>query len=320
MRLETTSSDALYYGFDKRFPDGTESSAASVPPPGKLEAASLITHHPDHRSDQSDFELHQDEYEDEDDDVFMDSYAVNNNHTTGLTDSPDGTNSAPDSDLSGHSTSAGDSMRQDVSMRSESGSSSPRRTGRLLRRRLFSKSMQQLWRETGSPGRNESEAGSDQIHGGEDAFVAKEKLVNMSHEKLRSYSTDFHSNSDGLRNRVLVESTLKKFFLQEIGSPPRSSLPSTPRKRSVSSSPLSSPTSPAFAYDDDSTSTLSDSIKRMKIIHSTPSSKRLDDDLIQVTDDDADVSIELDEYSMTDMSAVFRKIHCLTDLPIDAEF
>jgi len=142
--------------------------------------------------------------------------------------------------------------------------------------------------------------------------AAKEKLVNLTQEKLKSYSTDFHSNSDGLRNRVLVESALKKFLQNDLSpesptSPSSSSIPccsspcntpvkkvsghlsyrvssspgftppSTPRKRSSSESCLS-PSTPSstqsssfsFDYDEEGASVLSDSIKRMKLIHSSP--------------------------------------------------
>ena len=143
--------------------------------------------------------------------------------------------------------------------------------------------------------------------------AAKEKLVNLTQEKLRSYSTDFHSNCDGLRNRVLVESALKKFLLHDLplGNSPTSrspsppspcntpvkahmayrcprtpaTPPSTPRKRSISESCALTPSTPsAFNFDgspsssydadEEGTSILSDSIKRMKLIHSSPVSRR----------------------------------------------
>lgn len=326
MRLETTSDD-LYYECEKRFAIGTE-SPSTLPAPGKLDDERTMHH----QSERDEVNVDEDDYGD--DDVFMDSYAVNNSSTTSSQSDPcdDRRPMPPDSGVNetvGHSTGDGESMPQDVSMKSEAG---PRRTGRLLRRRLFPRGKQpqlHLWNETGYPNSDPSDGDPDadsSESSAEIAFVAKEKLVNLSHEKLRSYSTDFHTNSDGLRNRVLVESTLKKFFLHEVGSPPRTSLPSTPRKRSVSSSPLSSspcPSSPTFAYEEeeeDTTRTLSDSIKRMRIMHSTPSSRSSPSPGDCCREHDSDVSVQLDDYSMTDLAAVFRKIHCLTDLPIDAEF
>ena len=322
MRLETTSED-LYYGYEKRFPAGTESSDADQTS-GKRGVERAMPHRPEQDDVNADDD---DDYGD--DDVFMDSYAVNSSSSSSQSDSCDGeTRSMPhDSAMIARSTRSHESVALDVSMKSLSPSS--RRTGRLLRRRLFSKSNRQLlWHGTGYRNTDQSDGGPDadsSDSSAECAFVAKEKLLNLSHEKLRSFSTDLHSNSDGLRNRVLVESTLKKFFLHEVGSPPRTSQPSTPRKRSVSSSPLTSsptPSGPACDNsDDDTTRTLSDSIKRMRIMHSTPSSRTslspADDCCDEV---DADVRVELDDYCMTDLAAVFHKIHCLTDLPIDAEF
>lgn len=346
MRLETT--EDLYYGYEKRLTSTADSShTESLKLSDERTIRRLVV--------QEDVNVDEEDYED--DDVFMDSCtAANNNSSSGCgsqSDSCDDKQSMSHevAAATGHSTSGHESMTVDGCMKSASSSPGPgrRRVGRLLRRRLFPRSSHQLqWNESGY-----RTSSSNQVDGGLDAdssdgsssgagscteFVAKEKLVNLSHEKLRSFSTDLHSNSDGLRNRVLVESTLKKFFLQEIGSPPRTSLPSTPRKRSSvsASSPLtSSPNSPSaaplspaaavFAYEseeDDSTRTLSDSIKRMRIMHSTPSSRTS----LSITshddnDVDADVSlVGLDDYCMTDLAAVFHKFHCLTDLPIDTEF
>ena len=259
--------------------------------------------------------LEDDEYGD--DDVFMDSsspasFAISSSCSDAR---PPPALEDSEGKVGPHSSSGRHS--DDDSMRSEASSPLPRRKGRLLRRRLFPRGTQVTLDAGRRPDPSSATVASSDL-----ASVAKEKLVTLSHEKLRSYSTDLHSNSDGLRNRVLVESTLKKFFLTELDSPPRPSLPSTPRKRSVSQSPFppscpSSPCSPAFAYDDDTTSSLSDSIKRMRIMHSSPSSRASgDDSLLQVSSIE---DVELEDCSMGDLAAVLRKIRSLTDLPIDTE-
>lgn len=131
-----------------------------------------------------------------------------------------------------------------------------------------------------------------------------DKLVNLTQEKIKCLQESHVTTDNGLRTKVLLESALKKLTSNEvsINSPPltlRSSLtinipPSSPRKRSINEtsygscpssppSPASSPIpghlkhylhSPAISSSpepdpgDDSTSlTLSDSIKRMKLIN-----------------------------------------------------
>jgi hypothetical protein len=188
----------------------------------------------------------------------------------------------------------------------------PRRPRLLKRRILFSTSKANTKTESEDSDDSKEDVGCRT----KEAVVvaAKEKLVNLTQEKLRSYSTDFHSNCDGLRNRVLVESALKKFLLHDLPlgtsptsrspSPPSScntpiksnmayrcprtpaTPPSTPRKRSISESYSQSPTpspnsfnfdspnSVNYDADEEGTSILSDSIKRMKLIHSSPVSRR----------------------------------------------
>lgn len=132
-----------------------------------------------------------------------------------------------------------------------------------------------------------------------------DKLVNMTQEKIKCLQ-DSQVAENGLRTKVLLESALKKLTSNEVSvhSPPLTSKfsltmnipPSSPRKRSIneslcvsrpssppspSSSPVPGhiknyqlasamiPSSPEPDQGDDLTSlTLSDSIKRMKLINS----------------------------------------------------
>lgn len=340
MRLDRVRGNRLLFEFEKSHSDD---SAGHLSTSGKRAEGRV-------HSDHGPVSTHEEDYGD--DDVFMDSYTVNgssspsgvgHDEAAAVTEPITGIQSAPASlaqvtsggeEVSGHS---GNDESVDVCMKSEPVALMPRRPGRLLRRRLFPKSKAQ-WTESG--GRSNRLSVTDSSDDLSDQMVAKEKLVSLSQEKLRSYSTDLHSNSDGLRNRVLVESTLKKFLLNEMDSPPRISQPSTPRKRSVTCvSPLysspscpSSPSGPAFAFDDDTTKTLSDCIKRMRIMHTSPSSRTslsleeeesgVERDVVHpvVTHDPTDDHSQLHDFPMTDLAAVFRKIHCLTDLPIDSEF
>lgn len=342
----------MYYEFDKKTLheriDSTERRLVSV-----RQSDGRILHHVSQQHESEDEDL---QITDGDDDVFMESFISPSSKSLSSPDSA----SLYDDEFKPAST-------METNYPKDSYPSSPelvrtpdsvplspgrrlRSCTRLLRRRcLFPKNrLNQNNRELLTTSANEPDdvrRGSLRVSSSDDdsassdfSIVSEEQLVTLSHEKLRSYSTDFHSNSNGLRNRVLVESTLRKFFLNEVSSPPRPPItaPSTPRKRSFSSSPLTSESpgstsdhssSGDSSHDDDeeaTTRTLSDSIKRMKIKHSI-SSCSSSSGLFSpppspsATDHELDV-VQSDDYSMTDLASVFRKIHCLTDLPIDADF
>lgn len=164
--------------------------------------------------------------------------------------------------------------------------------------------------------------------------IARETLVNMTQEKMRSYSTDVHANSNGLRNRVLIESAFKKFLVSDVTLTPKkrsndtsptgaSSVPSSPRKRSISSSSCSdlpslsdSNTSSqitfAFAssdYTHSPSDSLSDSIKRIRLIHS-------ESDVESSPNNGSSNGIKQSQSlscSMNNLASVFCQVHRITD-------
>ena len=328
----------MYYEFDgklsldKRMTEGT-TSPVNQQQQHDFRPQSMMT--AQSRSNGSTFNLNNDEEsediivdEDPDDEVFSPSSSGGHKYDTHSdedTKSNDKHSNNNNNSVQGQEDDEVNRLRRIVLLRNH-------RRPRLLRRRC-------LFRQTSGSGNENSlistsdEEDHDDHHHYQDevketehkpispaavVVAAKEKLVNLTQEKLRSYSTDLHSNSDGLRNRVLVESALKKFLLNDLSlscSPPSSSStptsspcntpvkvgnslmyrvpsssspgftpPSTPRKRSSSeSSSYSTPGSPSsFSFDaacspsssydcdEEGTSVLSDSIKRMKLMHSSP--------------------------------------------------
>lgn len=171
--------------------------------------------------------------------------------------------------------------------------------------------------------------------------IARETLVNLTQEKMRSCLTDVHANSSGLRNRVLIESAFKKFLVSELTLTPKkrtndhhsssptgaSSVPSSPRKRSISSSSCSdlpslsdnnsSSQSISFAFSSSTSAdshnsatfgdSLSDSIKRIRLIHSESDSD---------TQNNGSNGIKQSQSlscSMNNLASVFCQVHRITD-------
>lgn len=264
------------------------------------------------------------------------SHNLNNNHESFMSSSPNSNNNTIDDSISASLSSCSSllystppSSPAAPTSSSSNGSNGHQvryRRAAVRRRCLFSRIQNDEGSSstTTSPASNGSPSTSDESEFSPETTIPKqpkgskkEKLVSLTQEKLRSYSTDLHSNSDGLRNRVLVESALRKILVDSdvesnqsspSSSPSRSptssplssvsyrcvppspgspfpgnidrngfssSPPSSPRKRSSSvcsssgiGSPAPSASSLMFPFDDETTSTLSDSIKRMKIKHS----------------------------------------------------